>query len=87
MTQRILMASHGNGMSGVTHKRAVRLARMWQLLKDQPRTVKQLCCEFGVSWQTIYIDLIDLQTDPLEPFHVPTVEGRGLWRIISLLDN
>lgn len=79
-----IMTLGGNGMSDITHKRAVRLARMWLMLKDHPRTVKEMCAEFGVSWQTIYIDLIDLQETPLEPFWAPQVEGRGRWRIISL---
>ena len=67
-----------------TTKRAARLARMWLLLKTRSYSVQQLSAEFGVGWQRIYIDLVDLQLSPLEPHWAPMIVSCGQWRVCPI---
>jgi hypothetical protein len=77
----VAVGGYGSGLAGQTKKRAVRLARMWLLLKERPCTIVQLSRELGVFWTAIYKDVVDLQLDPLEDGMVLTMVGCGLWRV------
>ena len=77
----IVVAPTGCGLAPQTKKRAMRLARMWLLLKAQPCTIVQLARSLDVYWRTVYLDVVDLQIDPLEDGHVLVMIGAGLWSV------
>ena len=77
----IAAGGHGCGMADGTHKRAVRLARMWLNLKAKPARVKDLAAAMDCHWRTVYIDLMDLTIDPLEDGYVLMMIGAGLFAV------
>jgi hypothetical protein len=83
-TSQHILVSHGTGIAEGTYTRAVRLARMWILMKENPYTVKQLCVALDVHWATVYRDLIDLQITPLEDGCAPILVTYGQWHIAKL---
>ena len=60
--------------------RAVRLVYIRDLLREKPRSVQELAEICGVTRKTIYVDLLDLQMDPL---CLPLVVDCGRWRIMD----
>ena len=80
----VAMGGHGTGLADGTKRRAKRLAKMWRLLLKQPCTVLQISKEMKVHWRTTYIDIVDLEIDPLEDGLVLRHLGNGWWRVCDI---
>lgn len=61
--------------------RAARLIVMIGLLSDRSYSAKELATELGVSVRTIYIDLAELQDEPLR---VALMVSSGRWYRLRL---
>jgi predicted DNA-binding transcriptional regulator YafY len=67
-------------------ERSPRLVRQWRLLvaiRNRPRTCESLAREFGVSWRTIYRDLLALESVPLPVTQMRADSGHVLWALAS----
>jgi hypothetical protein len=80
----IAAGGHGCGAADGTHKRAVRLARMWLNLKAKPARVKELAALMDCHWRTVYIDIMDMTIEPLEEGYVLDMIGAGLFAVRDL---